>query len=439
VFKIHVVLAGGTMYILFAERLFARFSTGGRGILSVMELWMLATAAALLISSERKATAFCRNRRFWVYFFPYILLASTLPFLGALFNDYPFRTVLESLQGIQTVSLLILGSWMACAGPSAWETGRKYIFFAIMVQFTLASAQFAHAHGWVTGGVFDLLAQWDVRMQQAYSERYVLTARSVGSYLNPNTLGYWAALAFWSALIALKGAPRLIGAAASVGVLIASQSRGSTLAMLASLTVWFIYVMWSGDRQLRRVRDMTLAVAVCLLVGCSLTGLLMQDRLAITDPTNRYERGFQYLLEGGGVDRNAQGRVLSWNLALDFFAQHPFGTLGEPRTMFPHIVDNDYVRTLLQGSLPYLFAFLLMLLGTFRLLATEGRMGWLLGLFSVVTAVNAVTAYPLSYPVISIYFIGAGFFLSRTAEPYLAAANAGRMGQAVLSDSRWRG
>lgn len=434
--KTHLVLASGTAYILLAERLFTRFSTGGRGILSVMELWMLATAAALLIFSERKATAFCRNRRFWVYFFPYILLASALPFMGAFFNDYPFRTVLESLQGIQTVSLLMLGSWIACAGPSAWETGRKYIFFAIVVQSALAAAQFAHANGWVTGGVFDLLLQWDVRTQQAYSERYVLTARSVGSYLNPNTLGYWAALAFWSALIALKGAPRFIGAVASVGVLFASQSRGSTLAILASLAVWFIYVMWSGDRRLRRARDLTLVVALCLLLGVISTGLLMQDRLSSTDPTNRYERGFRYLLEGGGADRNAQGRVLSWNLALDFFAQHPFGTLGEPRAMFPHIIDNDYVRMLLQGSVPYLLAFLLMLLGTFRLLATEGRMGWMLGLFSVVTAINAVTAHPLSYPVASIYFIGVGFFLSRTAEPYPAAASQWRSARADLPDSR---
>jgi hypothetical protein len=412
----HVILASVAVYILLAERLFLRFSTGGRGILPILDLWTLGLAIMLLaFTPERRAAAFLRNRDFWRYSAPYVGLSLVLPFMGVLFNDYPARSALGSLLGIQTCTFLIFGSWIAVSGPRVWRMAKGYAFATILLQFSAAALQFAYRKGVILGPLSEHLYRWDVASQLAYSERYVVTARSIGTYINPNTLGVWADLACWSAAFAFKGVPRVIGIAAALCTLFFSESRGSTLALMGSFAVWFLYLGLSRDAKVRAMRDVGVVMLCCVLLVGAWTALIFQDRLLEDSATNRFERGLRFLMEGGSADRNAQGRLQSWSRALAFFENHPFGTLGEPRFMFQDIIDNDYVRTLLQGSLVYLAAFLAAMFGTLRQMSKHGRLGLLLGTFTAVICINAVTAHPLSYPVVSIYWMAAAFYFGLTA------------------------
>lgn len=410
----HLVLFTTMLYVLFSERLFIRFSTGGRGILPILDLCMLALATALIVfSGWSKAGAFLRNREFWKYWFPYLLMSFLLPVVAVFFNDYPARTAMEGLQGIEALAFVVVGSWIGAAGPRLWKIAKNYILTAICVVFLFAAIQFGYGQGW-SGGIFDALQQWDISSQLAYSERYVLTARSIGTYLNPNTLGFCGAMAIWSSLILLRGIPRVLGAGMSAATLLASQSRGSTMALIGSAVIWSCYIFCSSDRSLRKIRDISLALILISLVGATWAVMIFQDRLEQVSAQNRFERGLRFLSEGADADRNAAGRITGWIHALQFHQDHLLGTMGEPRYMFRDIIDNDYVKTILQGSVVYLMTFLMTIYGAFRLLARRGPTGWLLAMFSVVIAINGMTAHPLSYSVIAAFWIGIGFYLCRT-------------------------
>ena len=410
----HLILFTTMLYALFSERLFIRFSTGGRGILPILDVCMLALATALMLFSKKSKTgAFLRNREFWKYWFPYILLSLLLPVMAVFFNDYPARTAMGGMQGLETLAFVVVGSWIYAAGPPLWKIAKNYILTAICVVFLFAAIQFGYGQGW-SGGIFDVVQQWDVSSQMAYSERYVLTARSVGTYLNPNTLGFFGAAAIWSSLILLRGIPRVLGAGLSAATLLASQSRGSTMALIGSAIVWSCYIFCSRDRSLRKIRDISLVLILIALIGATWAVMIFQDRLEEVSPQNRFVQGLRFLSEGAEADQNAAGRITGWIHAFQFHQDHLLGTMGEPQYMFRDIIDNAYVQTILQGSVVYLMTFLMTICGALRLLTRRGPMGWLLAMFSVVIAINGMTADPLSYSVIAFFWIGIGFYLCRT-------------------------
>ena len=428
----HFVLASLTAYAMFAERVFLRFSTGGRGILPVFDLWIIAPVALSLAIFAPFSTAFVRLREFWKYWFPYIAMSFLLPVLAVFFNEYPGRNALECMEAVRMLALLVVGSWIAGAGPAVWATARRYVFAAVSGEFVFAGVQFGQQRAWFSGGVCDLLQQWDVNSQLAYSERYILTARSIGTYLNPNTLGFGSVVSFWAAVILLRGKPRFLGASMAVATLLCSQSRGSTLALIISALVWFGYLLCSRNPDLRKTRDAWLAVVLIGMIAVTWGVVLFQDRL--TDglsSQNRFERGLRFLSEGTSADSNAAGRIGGWQRALAFHQDHLLGTWGEPRFMFRDIIDNDYVRALLQGSAVYLCALFLALLGALRQLTRHSQISWLLGLTAVVIGVNGMTAHPLSSPPVAIFWTGIGFYLQQSAAAqtrgYAAPAPASRV------------
>jgi hypothetical protein len=115
---------------------------------------------------------------------------------------------------------------------------------------------------------------------------------------------------------------------------------------------------------------------------------------------------------GVAMDQNAQGRVDAWSRSLEFYQHHRLGTLGEPQFLFGGFIDNDFVRVLLQGGPVFLIATLLAL-GTGIRLIKFGTLGRMIGTWSAAIAVNAMTASPLSYPALGLYWMGVGFYLGQ--------------------------
>jgi hypothetical protein len=187
--------------------------------------------------------------------------------------------------------------------------------------------------------------------------------------------------------------------------------------MIGSAVVWFLYILSSRGADLRKVRDVSAAVLAIGLAGLTWSAIVFQDRIENTSPQNRFERGFRFLSEGAAADRNAAGRIEGWSRALRFHEDHLLGTMGEPRFLFRDIVDNDYVRALLQGSLVCLITVWMALYGAFRQLTRRTNIGWLMGLSAVVVGINAMTAHPLSYSAITVFWMAIGFHL------YLAATS----------------
>ena len=84
-----------------------------------------------------------------------------------------------------------------------------------------------------------------------------------------------------------------------------------------------------------------------------------------------------------------------------------------PRLVLGHYIDNDYVRTFVQGSPLYLFAVLLALFGGFRQITGRGSAARTTALFAGAIAINGMSAYPLLYPCIGLYWLNMGYDMAR--------------------------
>jgi hypothetical protein len=124
----------------------------------------------------------------------------------------------------------------------------------------------------------------------------------------------------------------------------------------------------------------------------------------------RFASGIGVITGGVAMDQNAGGRVEAWLRALEFYQHHPLGTLGEPQFLFGGFIDNDFVRILLQGGPVFLIATILALGAGIRLIEF-GTLGRMIATWSAAVAVNAMTANPLSYPAIGLYWMVVGYYL----------------------------
>ncbi|HWR51660.1 MAG TPA: O-antigen ligase family protein [Bryobacteraceae bacterium] len=408
----HVILVCTVVYVLLSERIFLTVASGGRGVLQVMPLVVIVLAAALvLLSRQRSGTRFLDRTGWWLMWVPYHLIAILLPVLGFLFTGYPLRTVLSVVPGLLGVSFLIFGSWLAASGGAVRRVGPKYLFVAILAEFLFASIQFARTQGLVPADTFTFLYEWDLSTQLSYSERYLITGRSVGTFVNPNNLGFWAVIAFWGAAYGLRGTLRAVALLAAFGTLLLSQSRGSLLALIFAVAVWLVSLAFSRDPSRRPTLDLALASLLLLVIALTFVSAVWGTDYLPLRIGQRFARGMAVVTGGVAMDESAYGRVDAWRRAVDFYQQRPLGTLGEPQFLFGGFIDSDFVRILLQGG-PLFLAAALVAIGTGVGLIGLGTLGRLIAVWSAAMAINAMTANPLSYGAAGLHWMAVGYYLA---------------------------
>jgi hypothetical protein len=286
-----------------------------------------------------------------------------------------------------------------------------------MLEFLVSLLDYLNKTGLYPTPLGKFLLQWDIDSEGALSEFTAVTWRCVGTFVNPNDLGFWSVVAFWISALLFRGMLRFTGIIAALFTLVLSESRGSLISLLATLTVWLAYVALSRDARLKKARDATYLSAICFVLtvgwlGAALTqstGVAVTDKFSVVD---RFERGLDVLTEGAGADSNASARVAAWRLAMTFYSDHPLGTWISPRLKFHLYIDNEYVKTLLQGSIPYLFALLMIISCSFWRIMRPGAVPRLIAMIAVTAAVNGMSAYPFSYPAIGIFWILLGYDLA---------------------------
>lgn len=414
-FRAYFVLSLVFLYLLFTERIFLQMSSGGRGILPIMELLVPVIATLILVFETRTHSLIvCSNNQFLFRFGPYIFLTLLLPFLGVFFNDYPARTSLTSLAGFRAIAFVSFGCWIAQSSQSTQDLAKKYLFAAVVVQGLFASSQYLYSNGLISGGIFDAQYKWDITTQSRYSEDYIITGRSTGTFINPNELGFWSAVGFWSSALVLKRWMSVLGCLSALCTLFFSQSRGSLFAITISLIIWVTYTFFSNQRFLNKAKHFSFVGLIVLLMGLTLGGLIFQDKISNSSILSRFGNGIKVLSSGASADANAQGRVMAWKLALHFFEKHPEGTWGEPQMRLGSFMDNDYIRILLQGSVVYLSTFIFLLISAFLCLKKNSDTGQLLAMISVVLSVNAMSANPLAYTASAIFWMISGLHFTQS-------------------------
>jgi hypothetical protein len=411
----HLLLLTAFAYVLFEERFTIGVNTGGRGALQPVDLVvpLVGIFVFLGLGGIPGPTLLRLNPRglFWA---PYVGLTVLLPILGVFVNSEAPRTMYTSIHGVIEISFMLFGAWAAFSVASVRKLAPWYAWIAIIFELVVALIDYLNKTGMYPTAIGKFLLQWNVDSQGALGEFTIITWRCVGTFINPNDLGFWSVVAFWISALLFRGMFRFTGTIAALLTLVLSQSRGSLISMLAAFAVWLAYVALSRDAGLKKARDATYLTAICFVLAVGWIGAVLSqsDGVAVSDKfsvVQRFERGLDVLTEGADADSNASARVVAWHRAIDFYYEHPLGTWISPRLKFHLYIDNEYVKTLMQGSLPYLFSLLLMIGCSFWRITRPGPVPRLTAMLAVTAAVNGMSAYPFSYSSIGVFWILLGY------------------------------
>lgn len=411
----HLLLITAFVYVLFEERFTIGLNTGGRGALQPVDLLVPLVGIFVFLGfggiPGPRLLHVNPRRLFWA---PYIVLSIALPILGVFLQSEPPRTMYTSIHGVIEFSFMLFGAWAAFSATSIRRLAQWYAWSAVMLEFLVAFVDYLNKTGIYPTTIGKFLLQWNINSEGALGEFTVITWRCVGTFVNPNDLGFWSVVAFWMSALLFRGMYRLTGVIAALFTLVLSESRGSLISLLATSAVWVAYVALSRDPRLKRARDATYLWAICfvLTVGwlggaiSQSNGVPVSDKFSVID---RFERGLAVLIQGAGADRNASDRVTAWQLAMGYYYEHPLGTWISPRLKFHLYIDNEYVKTLLQGSIPYAFALLMVITCSLWRIMRPSAVARLAAMIAVTAAVNGMSAYPFEYPAMGVFWILLGY------------------------------
>ena len=414
----HLILLSAFAYVLFDERFTIGIATGGRGALQPIDLLIPLVAGLVLLGLGKIPGArLLRSEPRILIWAPYVALTVAFPILAVFINSDPVRTMYTGIHGFIYISFIVFGAWGAFADSSVRKLARSYAWVAIILECLLALIDYLNKTGTYRSAIGDYLGQWNVESEGAMGEFTFVTWRCVGTYTNPNELGLWGVIAFWISALLMRGGFRFTGIVASLLTLLLSESRGSLFALLATSLLWIVYLALSRDAGLRKARDATYFAAICfvLTVGWLGASLKQSDGVTVSDRFSfitRFQRGLDVFTEGASADPNAKARVMAWHQALDFYYEHPLGTWSSPRLSFHLYIDSEYVKTLVQGSILYLFALLVVLGWSFRRITCPGVAPRVTAMLAVTAAVNGISAYPFTYPSIGVFWIILGYDLT---------------------------
>lgn len=389
-------------YFGLSDRVHLSLATGGRGLLPLFPLALpLVVLAGGVMPGTGRDLRVLRARRFWLAGGLYALMATLLALAAVADPAYSFRSILSVIEAITIVSFVLMGSAVARGGPRVERQLTRTIAALVVVHALAAVLQFLQASGIHQDGLTEALAAWDQSTQLDYSESYVIVGRSVGLFVNPNTLGFWAVLGYWAALCLMKGYERRVIAGCSLIALVLSQSRGALAALLASLAAETIATLARnvahGQIRSEKLRQVLMIGAVAALIGGTLwalePGLPLQVPI-LSSMQERYRGGLSVIGAGVSADENLQARVAVWKDAVTFVQDRLFGTKGPPQVIFGASIDNEYVRALLQGG-PLFLVLLIMTITSLLLSPSSGAWNRFVARAGLAVAIVAWTALPI--------------------------------------------
>lgn len=421
---------GGNLIVLFvlfcavfAERAVIGVSTGGAGILGLVNLLApLAAAIVVLRYGASQTLGFMASGRFVFAVLPYLLLDATLPVMGIIYNHYTERTLWSITDATTAFSFLVLGACLASrlgdaaesrntaesgdVAGTAWQNDAgfwRWLFVAMVLQLVYALGQTAYVDGLPGGQIFAPFHDWDLSLQSLYGA--LVQARGSGLYFNPNELGLWAGMVAILAWTVFPPKMRTAGVIVAIFTLFLSQSRGASVALVSAALVATLLAIVTGrvavGGTIRSV--LTFGLAIALAVGVAL----------VIEPTGAVFGRFAALInvatQGPQADANLAGRIDYWSAVVALNAVYPFGTWGSPEVILGTAIDSSWFRAFAQGSVPYLATLgLVMVAG---LTIGEFRYSQPLRLVTVMIAVAGLTQTSMSYPAIALFWMLLGYGL----------------------------
>lgn len=400
---------------LFRTRLVLMLDTGGRGVMSMTPAAIMIVAILILVASRLKAkprTPSVLHGEWQLFALPYLGLTCILPMLGVIVAGAPARTLYALVEGaVLPACLIVLGGWLRYQGGHRWSRSiSNWLVWSTVLELGVAVVQYTdNFGGWTTPfRAAAWLREWDVSSQRLYDN--VILGRAIGSFVNPNVLGFWSLIAFWGNFVLAAGWYRAVGVSAAVGTLFLSGSRGSLVALMVTFVAYFLMSMlvWGLRPYVRREQIRRAAGLLLILVAIVAVAMLTQTlsgRGTFTSPvTNRFESIIRVATIGVAADENLSARISTWKDAISLFSEKPFGTWRPPQHLLGRSADNQWVYVLLQGGFLYVVSQAWLLVGAFREWFTS-REGQVLALWGLGIAVNGLTALTMQYSPAALFWL----------------------------------
>jgi len=400
--------------IVLGERVFISVDSGGRGQSPVLEiLFPPILFLALVMEQRTSAFLFCTHRRFLWSWAPFLFLGLVLPVLGVVINEFPVRSLFLINNIVLAACGLIVGSWVGEAYLES-RAVRKLFIGTVLLELGASIVQTGITFGLFTGiPLMRALYEWDEQFKIRWNEHNVILARASGTFLNPNTLGVYAILAFWFAILFTHGKWQVVCTISTLVTLLLSGSRGSLFGFVVSLVVFGLF-----GRQRKLARETlkfcrifalsALMFAAVILVTSTIVNIGFLRDPAIVE---RYREAAAVLATGSDQGGNFDGRVGVWQRAEEYILDQPFGVLGPPQMVTQLPPDNAYVFTALQGGVPYLACFLLLLAGGISFNCKSPGTAYIAAV-SIAIATNSISCIPTGYACFLLYWLCLGAALS---------------------------
>jgi len=390
--------------------MYLSFETGGSGRLPLL---IPVTVCLFIIAgfiNQWQVPHFVSDARFIRGWLPWLSLGILLPILGALLNDYPTRTLLSSLSIFNSILIMWFGYYFGSSIPTYYRnrlwTGS--LCAAITMQFLYSMLQFLAKHYRTFELIYSPMRMWDLLTQIASNN--FISARSIGFYENPNTLGFSAALFLIVSFYTVES--KIIKyslCTMCLAILLLSQSRG----IIASL---LILMLISTLNDIFRLKMRSFVYGCGLSIIAILISVLIY---AYVTDDQYYDRIISFagvFMSDYQIDENLSARIALWKAALDYWNSHLFGSLGPPEYMLGTAIDSDWYRMLAQGGPLYVITFI-SLIAHSLFIKTEHIETQCLKALSILIAVAGFTQVPTLYPPIVVYWFIVGISFVRVYSP----------------------
>lgn len=359
-----------------------------------------------------------------LYSYGLILTLSVYAFLGAMLFSRPTLAAQSLVSLLGPVLLIRIG----------FSSNRNYLISAlgafIIATTIFALGQFLYG-GFNLEGPFSLFRKFSEFMYEIQRDFLVdvIYLRPAGLFANPNTLGFFGGIGFWSLLGYGVRAHRPWGRlllASAIACLLLSLSRGSLVAFGASISVYFLLNGFFGNPKGTK----SIISGIGFVFFCASVIYLIAEFAP-----DKFERvaELSVFIEGDlSGSTNLTDRFNAWGAILHISDRYPFGTILPPQLVIAQSPDNQFIYYLAQGGLLLMVAVTLLFCGILvanRHESTPDRsLFFCAGIF---VAVNAMTMVVMNSFIFMLFWILVGCVCRRPLVP-LAHSN--------LSQSfRWRG
>lgn len=288
------------------------------------------------------------------------------------------------------------------------EQQLKKAIWVFYIPLLFAIAQMLNMYYDIAGpfSIFTKIRDWDYQIQQSFSDTYIVSSRAIGTFVNPNTLGYFFALIFWF-LFLMFNKFNYHHFFCVAGVLL-SGSRGSLLALIFSvMLVYFLRrkQVLTSKQFTRLAFNFLLVVTICIYY-------LYNFKSDEYEFLSRFSE-IGSIFEGGKEkSENLSGRISAWDSIVSYVDTHPLGTILPPQTVINESPDSQFFYFLAQGGWLLAFAYIIHISTIFiwSLFAVNER--YILLGASIIVGANGLSMATLNSPIAFFFYFIIGYISS---------------------------